>query len=76
MAINARVSEIVSHGDSVIETYLDGRGPALVVLPSRSHRTSIQRESSWKTSVAFSWANKDYVFANLTNFHFVEQGIR
>ena len=34
MAIKARVSETVSNGDAIVETYVDGRGPALVVLPS------------------------------------------
>jgi pimeloyl-ACP methyl ester carboxylesterase len=34
MATSTRVSEMVSNGDAVIETYVEGRGPALVVLPS------------------------------------------
>ena len=34
METHARISEMISSEDALIETYVNGRGPALVVLPS------------------------------------------
>ena len=34
METSTHISEMVSSGDAIIETYVNGRGPALVVLPS------------------------------------------
>ena len=34
MAPNHRLTELVSNGDAIIETLIDGKGPAIVMLPS------------------------------------------
>jgi pimeloyl-ACP methyl ester carboxylesterase len=34
METSTHISEMVSNGDALIETYVEGRGPALVLLPS------------------------------------------